>query len=164
MKHAWIPVILAAVISGCAIPQPLPPVERIAFPAAEYDALPKIGTGTVAGQAFLRTVGGDVKYGAGSEVYLQPVTSYTKQWYEVNILGGRQLTNPDQRAVQGQLSTQADGGGNFTFANVPPGNYFLSTSVRWSSPSQYGLLPQGGVVVKTITVSDGKQTTQILTQ
>lgn len=166
MKTVWIPLIFAATISGCAVPhqQYQPPVQRIPFPAAEYDALPKKGTGTVTGQAFLRTVGGDVKYGAGSDVYLQPVTAYSKQWYEVNILEGRQLSAPDQRATQGQLSTQADGSGNFTFIDVPPGNYFLSAAVRWSSPSQYGLIPQGGVIVKIVTVSDGKQTTQILTQ
>lgn len=162
MKHVWIPIILAVALSGCVTQQP--PVQRISFPVAEYDALPKTGTGSVTGQAFLRTVGGDVKYGAGSEVYLQPVTAYTTQWYEVNVLGGRQLTNPDPRASQGQLRTQADGNGNFTFTNVPPGNYYLSAAVRWSAPSQYGLLPQGGVVVKTIAVADGKQTTQMLTE
>lgn len=164
MKNVWIPFILAAAISGCAVTQPQPLVPRVPFPVAEYEALPKTGTGSVTGQAFLRTVGGDVKYGAGSDVYLQPVTAYTKQWYEVNILGGRQLENPDPRATLGQLSTQADGNGNFTFNNVPPGNYFLSSAVRWSAPSQYGLVPQGGVIVKIITVSDGKQTSQLLAQ
>ncbi|WP_350025869.1 hypothetical protein [Pseudomonas fulva] len=161
MKQVWITIILTAALAGCAVQ---PPVQRVPFPTAEYDALPKTGTGTVTGQAFLRTVGGEVKYGAGSDVYLQPVTAYTTQWYEVNVLGGRQLASPDPRANQGQLSTQADGSGNFSFTNVPPGKYYLSAAIRWSAPSQYGLLPQGGVIVKTIAVSDGNQTTQMLTQ
>lgn len=164
MKKLWISVALACTLSACAIPQQQAPVARIPFPTAEYDALPKTGTGSLAGQVFMRTVGGDVKFGAGSDVYLVPVTSYSKQWYAESYIAGRPMENPDPRASQGQLITQADGNGNFSFSNIPPGNYFLSSTVRWQAPSQYGLLPQGGVVAKIVTISDDKQAREMLTK
>lgn len=163
MKKVGIAVLLAGALAGCAVPQQQA-IPRVPFPVAEYAALPTTGTGSVTGQAFMRTVGGDVKYGAGSDVFLLPATSYTTQWYTENYLGGRPLENPDPRASQGQLVTQADGGGNFTFTSVPPGNYYLSSAVRWQAPSQYGLLPQGGVIAKLITVTDGKQSREMLTK
>lgn len=87
-------------LSGCAVSQQKP-VPRIPFPAAEFAALPTKGTGTLTGQVFMKTVGGDVKFGAGSTVYLVPVTSYSKQWYEVNYIGGQALEAPDPRSGQG---------------------------------------------------------------
>ncbi|MFJ1336791.1 hypothetical protein ACIKP7_01465 [Pseudomonas caricapapayae] len=166
MNKIFASIALACTLSACAIPQPArqAPVPRIPFPAAEYDALPKTGTGALTGQVFMRTVGGDVKFGAGSDVYLLPVTSYSKQWYAESYIAGRTLENPDPRARQGQVHTQADGNGNFTFTDLPPGNYFLSSTVTWQAPTQYGLLPQGGVVAKIVTIADGKQTKEMLTK
>lgn len=150
-------------LNGCAIPQQQV-IPRIPFPAAEYAALPTKGTGSVTGQVFMRTVGGDVKYGAGSDVYLLPATSYADQWYVVNYLGGKPLAERDPRAEQGQFVTQADGTGYFTFSDVPPGKYYLSSKVTWQAPTQYGLMPQGGVVAKLVTISDGKQVREMLTK
>lgn len=163
MKKVWIPLALSLALSACAIPQQQA-VPRVPFPASEYDALPKTGTGSLTGQVFMRTVGGDVKFGAGSDVHLQPVTSYSQQWYEVNYLGGQPLAPADPRASQGLLTTQADGNGNFSFSSVPPGKYFLSSTVSWQAPSPYGLLPQGGVVAKIITISNDSQAREMLTK
>jgi hypothetical protein len=46
-----------------------------AFDAAEYQAALAPGAGKITGQLFARTVGGEVKYGAGSTVYLYPMTA-----------------------------------------------------------------------------------------
>jgi len=154
---------VTSALYGCAVPQQqvLP---RIPFPAAEYAALPTQGTGSLTGQVFMKTIGGDVKYGAGSSVYLLPATSYSSQWYTENYLGGKPLSTPDSRAEQGQLVTQADGTGYFTFNDVPPGKYYLSSTVTWQAPTQYGLMPQGGVVAKLVNISDGKQVREMLTK
>ncbi|MFK0875525.1 hypothetical protein ACIUW1_11825 [Pseudomonas aeruginosa] len=150
-------------LSGCAVSQQTP-VPRIPFPAAEFAALPTKGTGTLTGQVFMKTVGGDVKFGAGSTVYLVPVTSYSKQWYEVNYIGGQALEAPDPRSGQGSITTVADGNGNFTFTDIPPGDYFLSSTVTWQAPSKYGLLPQGGVVAKVVSIADGVKLREMLTR
>ncbi len=160
MKKIFAALAVVSALSGCAQPM----VQRISFPASEYAALATTGTGVVSGQAFLRTLGGDVKYGAGSSVYLLPATSYTDQWFNENYLGGRALSEPDPRASQGKLETQADGSGNFVFRDVPRGSYYLSTIVTWQAPTQFGLATQGGVVAKKIEVSDGKETRVILTR
>src|SRR5688572_1071163 len=56
-------------------PSPLP-----AFSAEEVAYAAQPGTGVIDGQAFLRTRGGDVKYGAGSAVFLLPLSAYTSAW------------------------------------------------------------------------------------
>lgn len=162
MKAIGFAVAVAAfTLTGCVVPQQ--EVPRLPFPEAEYSALQKTGTGEVSGQVFMRTVGGDVKYGAGSVVYLQPVTSYTTQWYVDNFQGGKNLAPPDPRAALYSIKGQADGNGNFSFTGVPPGKYYLSSEVRWSAPSQYGLLPQGGVIAKEVSVQNGQKLREMLT-
>src|SRR5262245_40298090 len=100
-------------IFSCATP----PVERIPFPREEYAALEKSGSAVVSGQAFLKTRGGDVKTAAGEEVYLNPVTSYSEQWYEVAYTGGRALTEADPSYSDYVQTTIADGDGRFSFSN-----------------------------------------------
>lgn len=163
MKNIILGITLGAVLTGCVAPTPA--VQRVPFPEAEYAALAKrTGTGVVTGQAFLKTRGGDVKYGAGEEVYLQPATSYSDQWFNVNYLGQQTLADGDPRSAQGRLATQSDGTGSFTFKNVPPGDYYVSTAVTWQAPTQLGLATQGGVVAKKISVTNDAETKVILTR
>ncbi|RAU39285.1 hypothetical protein [Pseudomonas sp. RIT411] len=151
-----------ALTAGCVSkPAPQP---RIAFPVAEYNALPKEGTGVVEGQAFMKTVGGDVKFGAGSEVTLNPITSYSEQWYRHYYELRSPLQAADTRQDSYILTTQADGSGNFKFTDVPPGRYFVTSTVRWQAPSQFGLTNQGGWLTNRITVSNGKTTRVMLTR
>lgn len=159
----WIAVVFAAMLAGCA---GLAPLERPPFPVAEYEALPTEGTGVVTGQVFLRTVGGEVRYGAGSEVDLNPVTSYSRFWYENDYrAGGRRLAPYDPRLDAYIITTQADGSGNFRFENVPPGDYYLTSRVTWGVPvGLYTTQQQGGVISIPITVRDGEETRQMLTR
>ena len=151
-----------ALISGCANRQL---VQRMPFPSAEYSALPTTGTGTVEGQAFLKTVGGDVKYGAGTEVYLIPVTSYSEQWYDIVFNQHKVPVISDPRQTPYVRIVQADGAGNFKFEDVPPGKYFARADVTWSAPSQYGgLALQGGPMANRISVSNGKITRTMITR
>jgi hypothetical protein len=48
----------------------------------EYAAFEQPGRGSIAGQAFLTTRGGDVKMGAGRTVTLDPATRYARAWYQ----------------------------------------------------------------------------------
>ena len=77
---------------GCAtIPKP----RTVEFIESEYDPYAGSGTGTIAGQAFFRTRGGDVKFGAGCEVHLNPVTSYSTEWFERYVKNYETLQEPD---------------------------------------------------------------------
>lgn len=154
--------ICLGLLTACMTPPK--PVARIPFPTAEYSALAKTGTGVVEGQLFMRTVGGDVKFGAGSEISINPITSYSEQWFDAAHRQLVPLDPGDPRQDQYIMITQADGSGNFKFTGVPPGKYFVSGVVQWQVPTQYGLSNQGGRLTNRVTVSDGQITRTILTQ
>lgn len=140
-------------------------VDRIPFPVSEYESLLKTGSATVVGEAFLRTRGGDVKTAAGYTVFLNPVTSYSRQWHEVSYLHGRALSRSDPRIEQYVRSTTADSAGRFRFTNVPAGDYYVVTDVVWETPVGYvaGMERQGGKLVKEIHIDEGQTAEIILT-
>ncbi|WP_240043576.1 hypothetical protein [Pseudomonas rhizoryzae] len=150
-----------AALGGCVAVQPQ---ARSLFPAAEYSYLPKTGTGSVRGQVFMRTVGGDVKYGAGSNVELTPVTSYTEEWYNASFVRKVPIAAPDSRLLSYIRNKRADGTGSFKFTDLPPGEYFVVSEVRWQAPTQFGLAPQGGFIATRVTVENDKESEVIVTQ
>ncbi|MCJ0804021.1 hypothetical protein [Vibrio vulnificus] len=162
-------IITIALLSACSMTSKTQIIERITFPAHEYEALNKTGNATVSGQVFMKTRGGDIKYGAGSKVWLNPKTSYSDQWYSVTLsnrfqvdgLGFKKLSDADSRLSGYIIDTQADGFGNFTFNNVPAGEYYLTSGVTWEAPG--GSL-QGGLVVKLVSVNDGDNLKIMLTR
>lgn len=154
-------ILSIALLSSCANQKP---VERPPFPVAEYSQLQKTGTGKVTGQVFLKTVGGEVKFGAGSDVYLFPATSYSDFWYQTNYVSQLPIAPPDSRQMEYTKITQGDGNGNFEFTDVPPGRYYVSSKVMWQAPTQWGLAAQGGWVAKPTTVSNGSTVKVILTR
>jgi hypothetical protein len=161
--HKITALAFAALMIGGCVSQPAPQ-PRPSFPVEEYKALPVTGTGTVEGQVFMKTVGGDVKYGAGSQVYLNPVTSYSEHWYRTIYEVRAPIQPADPQQSNFVKITQADGSGAFQFSDVPPGRYFLTSEVRWQAPSQWGLTNQGGQITDRITVTNGKTTKVMLTR
>ena len=152
-------------------------IQRIPFPAKEYKELPKknIGTATVRGQAFLKTVIGEVRYAAGNEVDLAPVTSYTTQMYNAwkNFRFNGPLSGPtkfepevpDSRVNDYTNRIVADGDGRFEFKNVSAGEYYIITSLVWEIPNS-SCLPnlQGGILSEKIIVVEGEEYNIILTR
>jgi hypothetical protein len=170
MKRLLLTAALATTVAGCMPMYTYTPplmIQRPAFPSAEYAALPKTGTATVTGQAFLKTRGGDVKTGAGNPIFLEPVTSYSTFAYSHKDYSGP-LTPPAPQLEQYKRSVIADASGRFTFRNVPDGNYYLSGRVSWEVPniSKYTsyMSTQGGDIWKTITVKDGQSVEVMLTE
>ncbi|MFI4910234.1 MAG: hypothetical protein ACIAQZ_01060 [Sedimentisphaeraceae bacterium JB056] len=159
MIRLFIVLIATLLIQGCAVK----PVQRIPFPVSEYNSLQKEGTGVVVGQAFLRTRGGDIKTAAGQDVFLNPITSYSKQWYNVAYKEKKPMTEPDPLYSDYIYTKVADADGRFTFKDVPPGDYYLTTNVLWEIPAGYSMVKQGGLVTKKITVTNGETVEIILT-
>lgn len=134
LLSAWL------VLAGCA-------TQRIPFNESEYAAIPKSGAKTITGKIFLTDQMDETQVGVGSEVSLEPATSYSNQWFEVSYLGNRSLTSPDRRYHQHVLKTKADKEGNFTFENIAPGEYYLSGVLKWKAATC-----SGNVVSKEIPI------------
>jgi len=142
------------------------PVERDRpFISLEYDAYRINGTGSISGQAFLRTRGGEVKFGAGAMVHLVPVTSYSFEWYNREILGGEVLAERDARAEFFHWTVRADGFGEFVIEELPEGEYFLASKVHWEIQGPSGKFhPAGGWAHARVKVRDGRTTRAVLTR
>jgi hypothetical protein len=157
---------LFCLLTACASMAPQQPISRMPFPESEYQFLPKSGDATVKGQAFLKTRGGEVKVAAGNEVILNPVTSYSKEWYEKSYLTGIPMTQPDSHLGNYVVKQVADGSGRFIFKNVPAGEYFVTTVITWEAATGYqgALQVQGGAVTKRIVVGNGDDLDVIITR
>lgn len=150
-------------LMGCVTQQVKPTVERIEFPENEYAQLKSIGSSVVRGQAFLKTMGGDVKFAAGGEILLNPVTSYSNQWFDA-YLNQESIAPHDPRLMQYIRTTIGDGSGRFEFKNVPSGEYYLAAEVTWKTSVYAGVIQQqGGWIAKKIRVSDHEEIDVVLT-
>jgi hypothetical protein len=137
-------------LTGCAIEAA---TYTMTTPFREQDFTPYAGkgTGSVHGQAFLKTVGGDVKTCAGNEVVLMPATSYNEEKLQ-NSAWKKKLVGDDPAAIKYSRRTICDAEGKFTFDGVPRATWYLLTGVSWGVPTEYGINPQGGTLVQKVDV------------
>ena len=100
--------------------------ERMEFPENEYARLAKRGTSTIKGRIFLEdSYGGMVVKGKGTRLYLNPVTSYSKEWYVQSYAKGKIMTPADKRLFNYLRFTTSNDDGNFVFYGVPAGRYYV---------------------------------------
>lgn len=171
LKNNIAAILAGIVLVGCAAPRP-PSFTPLPFDQAEYDALPKTGTGIVRGQVFAKTVGGDVKKGAGNDVLLIPVTAFRRQWYNEVLIRHRPATAQwDPRYMEYDRKKTTDGEGRFEFTAVPPGQYYVLSNISWETISENRYLrqagitdTQGGLVVRTVDVTNDAITDAILSR
>lgn len=150
-------LLIAVLVAGCATtPQP----RRATYSPEEYQRFRSDGSGVIEGQAFLVTIGGDVKVGAGREVWLNPVTTYSTEWYERGVIAYETL-EPAPAEVPPPRTTVADGEGRFRFERLPAGDYYLACRIDWAV-SQYSMA--GGVAHAKVTVVDGQTTKAVVTR
>lgn len=159
--YRLMPLLSLAGVAACASsPSPATPAPRRAeFIEAEYQPYLKPGNGVVAGQVLLHTLAGEVRYGAGREVYLNPVTTYSSEWWNESVVGGRELADGDARARQYERLEIADRQGRFTFSGLPAGEYYLLSlvpgDVAVGNPA--GSETHGDRVGRRVRVSSGSK-------
>ena len=113
-------------------------MERIEFPASEYYRLARTGKGTVKGAIYLEDAYGKRIAGGSTRLYLNPYTTYSKQWYDESYLGGYKMTKADSRLFNYLKFTASDTNGKFAFYGVPSGSYFLIGTVKCGEECGYG--------------------------
>ncbi len=154
---ACAPLVIQPVVDPNA-PVPYPP-----FPQAEYEALPKTGTGSISGQAFVVDPWGNVKVAAGQHVALIPHTSYSAIWFSNFLLFQRTGVSggfTDSRMSNYGDDTFADAEGRFKFKSVPVGVYYVRSGVWWKDSA--GIL-RGTDFVRMIRVKEGEEVELVLT-
>jgi len=112
-------------------------MQRIPFPTTEYYSLPRSGRGTIKGTIYVTDLYGNTVHGGGTRLYLNPVTSYSKQWYEESYLGGNRMQKADARLFNYLKFTAADSKGSFAFYGVPNGSYYLIGTVKCGESCGY---------------------------
>ncbi len=131
---------------------PAEKMERVTFPVSEYNRLAKTGKGTVKGRIYLQDAYGKQIVGAETRLYLNPVTSYSKQWYKESYIGGYKMEKADDRLFNYLRFTASDSQGNFAFYGVPSGSYYLIGTVRCASECGYST-PKSIRIATQVSVS-----------
>jgi len=135
-------------------------MERITFPVEEYNRLARTGKGTVKGAIYVKDAYDKRVPGAGTRLYLNPVTSYSDQWYKESYIGGYKMEKADPRLFNYLRFTAADSNGNFAFYGVPSGRYYLigtvtcGTECGYSSPKSIRIATQVSVTGNQIVQKD----------
>lgn len=170
---------LLAVIAGCASWRELnsghstavqagkAPSSRTAhFVPEEYAPYSGAGDAVITGQAFTKNSRGDVKFGAGDTVTLEPITSYSKEWWQRTALRGEDLEAADPRASAFTRVATADAEGRFKFDELPAGEYYVDCRITWEARSSTlkdaYMETQGVCVGKRIHVDTGESVDAVL--
>lgn len=151
----WI-MMIAALAAGGAACVPKQNIEASFDPkAAAFIQLQ--GTGSIKGQAFARQMGGGVVTAAGEEVLLVPNIPFFYEGY-TKVRNGIPFDKVSIDLEPYGKKTIADAEGRFKFEALHPGKYIVLSRVRWVVDGS----PQGGLVMATTAVANGKQAEVIL--
>lgn len=117
----------------------------------------KKGKYRVSGESFAMTIGGTPKTCAGKWVYLIPVSDYSSEImmkaYKSTEMGKRTdkgyvIENIDPQFDEYTLKAQCSSTGQFSFKNVPKGEYFLESKFQWYVGGQYSTFQNVAVMRK----------------
>jgi hypothetical protein len=134
-------------------------MERIDFPVDEYKNIKKIGRSTVAGRVFLaNSYTSSEVMGKKVKLYLNPVTSYSQQWYQESYLGGYKMSKSDPRLFNYLKFTMSNADGKFNFFGVPTGQYYLVGTMSCGAECGF----EGTQAVRLVKeISVGRGTTKV---
>lgn len=136
------------------------PTSGVGFDPSQASYIRAPGRGVIAGQAFLRDGSGKskVRYAAGETVRLIPATTYAqeriKKFYgSVKFLPAASVPDgaPDAQYASLTRTTTIDPDGRFTFENVAPGRYYLTTQLIWKPKNS--TTPEGGAMYEEVTLT-----------
>ena len=127
-------------------------IPRIDFPTEEYRTLSQSGSGTVKGAIYVSDAYGKKTFGKQTRLYLNPVTSYSRQWYQESYIGGYKMEKADKKLFNYLKFTTSNAQGKFAFYGVPSGSYYVIGMVKCGSECGYDS-PRNIRIAKEVTVS-----------
>lgn len=130
-------------------------MERMPFPLGEYQSLKKIGRSTVSGKVVIINSMSDAEVlGKNLKLYLNPVTSYSTQWYNESYLSGYKMSKVDKRLYNYLKFSTSNNNGKFDFFGIAKGKYYLIGSMMCGE--ECGLASREKIrLVKEVYVGSG---------
>ena len=129
-------------------------VKRIPFPEAEYASLPKTGSASINGYIYAIAPNGKKIYAKETRLYLNPVTSYSTQWYKESYLGGAKMSKVDSRLFNYLKFTTSDSNGKYEFFNIPTGSYYLIGVIKCGQECGYNSVKNIRVTEKVSVIGN----------
>lgn len=171
MRNAITVAVLAVSLAGCASMQPVTLTTQFDPAEVAWASLP--GTGSVTGQAFFQTAGGEPRTCAGQVVELVPDSTFLRERlaaiYGNTTKGFRPLISGKRKFADNPPAYQAaarqspcDAQGNFAFTDLPAGRYYVVAGIGWTLPGNY-LPSQGGWLMESLDLAEGESKRVILT-
>jgi len=137
-------------------------IERIPFPVDEYRHLAKRGSSTLSGKIYLENVHTGEKYTKGKiKLWLNPVTTYSQQWYRDSYLGGYKLTKSDSRLYNYLKFTYSNSDGSFNFFGLPRGSYYLTATISCAEECGYSS-KNSILLVKEVSIGRGRTNVELM--
>lgn len=96
----------------------------------EFYNLPQIGNSNIFGKIAIRSQSGQLINGAYSNIYLIPQTKYSKKWFNENYYSNEFSRNIDSKIYNFVKFTKSNQKGDFSFANMPKGKYYIIGNMR----------------------------------
>ncbi len=135
--------------------------------ARDYATCPSGGGSKITGTTFARTKNGDLVFGAGRDVFLDPSTRYSTAVFrtvvdrqnKVGYFDSEKDTGtvvPDAVMLKCRRTAVADADGKFAFENVPPGPYIVSSYLSWLRGDGKGDWVGSWNVSAVVVPGDGK--------
>lgn len=166
----------ALALAGCqSVREPSPGVVTASFDPVEAAFIKKAGTGKIDGHAFWRDGEGGTINAAGEIIRLVPATAYARERFAALYGGGRTVAAsairqmPADPTYEGYTrTTRAESNGRFTFDNLAPGTYYVTSQIVFRDKHQYmhfqsGIYhnvqkvgSDGGAMFETVTIT-GKE-------
>jgi hypothetical protein len=137
-------------------------IQRVPFPESELAALDLQGDTVITGKVFLIDQFEEEQIAEETTVVLEPVSSYSSQWYEVAYLKDRALAKADPRYEKYLKKASTDKVGQFSLSGIAPGEYLLNSSVFWKAITCSGNVAKTEVLVsKRVSIKGDEKELEI---
>jgi len=98
---------------------------KVEFIEAEYAPYAGEGHAVIEGAACFELADGTTKCFENADVFINPVTTYSDEWYSRHWVGNERLAPADERAVAYNKMIKTGKDGKFKFDKLKPGSYYV---------------------------------------